>query len=65
MARNVNALYRLLAENVDFLLYESEASDQAKELHLIYAGFGYWKDQEGHVVARTLDGKLVKLEPGA
>jgi hypothetical protein len=61
---NENALFRLLAENHDILLWESEASDQAKQLGLHYAGFGYWADNDDQTVARTVDNKLVKLSPG-
>lgn len=39
----------------------SEASEEAHRLGLTSAGWGYWKDKSGKTVARTVDGKLVKL----
>jgi hypothetical protein len=41
---------------------ESEASKQAKQMNLTSDGWGRWKDQTGNVVAKTVDGKLVKIE---
>src|SRR5690242_4344069 len=46
-------------------LFELEASEQAKQLGLVYLGYGGWgypDDPERNVVARTIDGKLVKKE---
>lgn len=53
-------LFTLLREEHIFL-FESEASDQAHDLGLTYKGRGYWMDDTGLTVARTLKGKLVKL----
>lgn len=41
----------------EFLL-ESDASEEAKRQGLVSAGWGLWKDKQGKVVARTVDGKL-------
>jgi hypothetical protein len=42
---------------------ESEASDQAAQLGLTYIGFGRYIDQtSGKVVAKSVDGRLVKLD---
>jgi hypothetical protein len=47
------------------LIDESEASDQAKQLGLHYAGFGRYMDPEGNYVADVVNGQLVKREtPG-
>lgn len=42
----------------DFLI-ESEASDKAHQMGLVYAGYGVWKDKTGRKVAKTVNGKLV------
>jgi hypothetical protein len=45
------------------ILSEVSASEQAKQLGLVYGGFGGWIDPESRkVVARTVDGKLVRIE---
>jgi hypothetical protein len=41
---------------------DTEASEQAKQLGLTHAGWGNYKDASGKVVARSIDGKLVKIE---
>ena len=41
---------------------ESEASDDAARLGLRYLGFGRYADDSGKVVAKTVDGKLVKVD---
>jgi hypothetical protein len=47
------------------LLSETKtAAQQAHELGLTHAGWGYWQDSSGKVVAKTINGQLVKLEPG-
>lgn len=38
------------------------AADQAKKQGLEYAGFGRWKNQQGKVVAKTVDGRLQKVD---
>lgn len=43
---------------------DSEAAEQAHKLGLTAAGWGYWADKNGQKVAKTVDGKLVKIEPG-
>jgi hypothetical protein len=43
---------------------DSEAAEQAHHLGLTAAGWGTWRDQSGKTVAKTVQGKLVKLEPG-
>ena len=46
------------------LLTESTPAEQAKSMGLVYLGFGGWgyeNDPERNVVARTIDGKLVKV----
>jgi hypothetical protein len=53
-------LYNILVEDLVYL-NESEAAEQAKQLGLKYVGYGYWEDSTGLKVARTIDGKLVKL----
>jgi hypothetical protein len=40
-----------------------DASAEAKKKGLISAGFGKWKDKSGKVVAKTVDGKLVDIDP--
>lgn len=42
----------------DFLTEESQAAEEAKRRGLTSAGFGLWRDKQGKVVARTVDGKL-------
>lgn len=42
---------------------ESEAATQAKQLGLTSAGWGTWKDNSGATVAKTVQGKLVKIDP--
>lgn len=44
------------------LLFEMEAREQAHQLGLVSAGWGYWKDKTGRTVAQTIDGQLVKLD---
>jgi hypothetical protein len=48
------------------LLFEGavsdEASKKAHELGLTYSGFGYWKDNSGRTVAKTVKGVLTKLD---
>ena len=59
-----DGLWESFIGNISFLT-ESEASDQAKKMGLIYAGYGRWKDpRTGKIVAKTIDGKLVKIENG-
>jgi hypothetical protein len=42
----------------------SEAADQAHELGLVSKGWGRWADpQSGDIVAKTIQGKLVKVDP--
>ncbi len=36
-------------------------ADQAKKLGLTYAGWGKWMDDSGDIVAKTVNGELVKL----
>lgn len=44
-------------------LTESDASDQASSLGLTYIGFGRYMDETGKVVAKSIDGKLVRIDP--
>lgn len=58
-------LYKFVSENFKKrFISESDAAEQAKQLGLTYAGWGKWKDSTGKVVAKTVDGQLVKVEPG-
>jgi hypothetical protein len=41
---------------------ESEASEQAKLMGLRSVGWGRWADKTGRVVAKTVDGTLVKVD---
>jgi hypothetical protein len=41
--------------------HDSEAAEQAHKLKLIAKPYGNWADQSGKVVAKTVDGKLVKI----
>lgn len=45
----------------DYLL-ESEAAEQAKKMGLTAASWGLWKDKDGKVVKKTVDGKLVDVK---
>jgi len=47
------------------ILLESEAADQAHKLGLVYGGFGKWRDKSGQTVAKTVGGKLVKVDGSA
>ena len=38
------------------------AADEAKQMGLTHAGYGYWKDNTGKVVAQTRDGELVMID---
>lgn len=58
-----NTLWERFISKLDFLV-ESESSDLAHKLGLKYAGRGYWKDDQGTTVAKTQDGKLIKLDGG-
>jgi hypothetical protein len=40
---------------------EGDAGEQAKKLGLTHAGWGNYKDSSGKVVARSIDGQLVKI----
>jgi hypothetical protein len=42
---------------------DSEATDQAHQLGLVSKGWGRWADKTGKIVAKTVQGKLVKLAP--
>jgi hypothetical protein len=46
------------------LIKEESAAETAHRLKLQYAGYGVWKDASGKSVAKTVNGQLVKLEPG-
>jgi hypothetical protein len=59
--KNSLALYSLQIENVNALLTESDASDLAHKLGLKHIGWGYYQNAEGLTVAKTIQGKLVKL----
>jgi hypothetical protein len=73
MFKLMNILERIVAEAINDSVTdnngatsssdESEASTQAHRLGLVSGGFGYWKDQTGKTVARTVQGHLVKLDP--
>ena len=41
----------------------NDAADQAHKLDLVSAGWGRWKDKSGQIVAKTIDGHLVKVDP--
>jgi hypothetical protein len=61
------SLRKLLEDATALLEKDAEqliASKVAKKLGLIYKGFGRWADpQTNKIVAKTIDGKLVKIEP--
>lgn len=40
----------------------SEAAEQAHKLGLISGGWGTWQDETGKTVAKTIQGKLVRIE---
>lgn len=44
-------------------LLEQDAATDAKRKGLEYASFGRWKNKKGQVVAKTVDGKLVMVQP--
>lgn len=45
---------------------DSEAAAEAKQMGLVYKGYGRWADPKtNQVVAKTIQGKLVKIENGA
>ena len=44
---------------------QSEAAQQAKEMGLTSAGYGNWRDKQGNVVAKTVDGQLVMIDAKA
>lgn len=43
------------------LIFESEAADQARQLGLTHVAYGMYADDSGEVVARTVNGRLVKV----
>lgn len=55
-------LRQLIREEIIRRLNESEASERAKELGLQNAYWGRWMDNDGNIVAKTVDGQLVKLD---
>lgn len=60
------SLRKLLEEATALLEKDAEqlvASKVAKKLGLVYKGFGRWADKTNKIVAKTIDGKLVKVEP--
>lgn len=45
------------------IIESSEASKEAHDLGLVYAGYGRWKDpNSGLIVAKTVEGKLVRVD---
>lgn len=58
-------LRKMIQEQLDNELEESEASDEAHKKGLKNAGFGRWKDRTGKVVAKTDKGKLVMKKAAA
>jgi hypothetical protein len=44
-------------------LIESTPAEQAKSMGLTYGGFGGWVDASRTVVAKTINGQLVKVDP--
>lgn len=65
MGKNIILLKRLIREEILRRLHENEGSkpaEQAKQLGLTYAGWGKWMDDSGKVVAKTVNGQLVKLD---
>lgn len=51
-----------MKEEPDTVEGTATAADQAHHLGLRHSGYGYWDDQQGNTVARTIKGHLVKLE---
>lgn len=47
---------------VKALLEAKSAAEQAHDLGLHHVGWGYWANDKGEKVARTLNGQLIKLE---
>lgn len=62
---NKGQLRQLIREVIQKKLQEAKATpaEQAKKMGLSYAGWGRWMDDSGKIVARTLKGKLTKVEP--
>jgi len=53
---------KLLKEFISYILVESAASDQAKQMGLTSMGFGRW-GKEGKVTHKTINGKLSPITP--
>jgi hypothetical protein len=47
---------------LESILNEQTPAEQAKALGLVYGGFGGWVNADRKVVARTIDGHLVKVD---
>jgi len=52
--------FHKLTENI-LLREESETAKQAKAKGLKYSGFGYWEDDKGKTVAKSVKGELVAV----
>lgn len=55
-------LRNLVSEEVMEFMMESEASEQAKKLGLVSKGWGRYYDKSGKLVAKSVNGRLVKVE---
>jgi hypothetical protein len=62
--KSSNIFWKLLLERAQLLTEAKSPAEQAHDLGLEYAGYGYWKDSSGKKVARTIGDKLVKLGNG-
>jgi hypothetical protein len=49
----------------DNYLMESEAADAAHKLGLTAAGYGLWRDKDGKIVKKTVEGKLKDVRGSA
>jgi hypothetical protein len=52
----------ILSESLNMLFEAKSAAEIAHDLGLTHIGYGYWADETGKTVARTIDGQLVKID---
>jgi len=53
----------LLKKIVDSIITESSAGEDAEALGLTHRGWGRYYDEDGNLVAKSVNGKLVKVDP--
>ena len=56
------SIIREIVHEEVFNLGESDAADQAKKQGLTNAGWGKWANAQGKIVAKTVDGRLQKVD---